>query len=164
MNTREAAKWAGITYRQLDYWIAQGAITPAVEYRQGKAREFSWRDLTILKLMVMLRDDGYRIDALRDTRELIDKTWITDNPEDAGVLMGYGRNYERSNILFGPQSGGSMVLRGDYFFWFNYITLHLADGQEIKEPKSLGKVVYSLRRIAQEVYQELNQPSLLPEP
>lgn len=164
MNTREAAKWAGITYRQLDYWIAQGVITPAAEYGQGKAREFSKRDLVILRVLVMLRDDGFRIEEMREATGLINKHWVTNNPDMAGTLgvLYRGKGGWEVPRDMGLESFGEF---GAYFFYSRH-DLPSPWGNPFGEllPMHAPGFSYSVRRIAQEVYQELNQPSLLPEP
>lgn len=160
MNTRQAAEWAGITYRTLDYWIAQGVITPAIEYGQGKAREFSQRDLVLLRLLVLLRGDGFRPDALQDTIALVNKGWKSDNPNDAGILASY--DLMDSGIQDIP--GGSLGIRGEYFFWFENVAIQFVGIKKNTFPQRIKGMFYSVKAIAQEVYQELNQPSLLPEP
>lgn len=153
MNTRQAAEWAGITYRQLDYWITQGAITPAGEYRQGKARVFGRRDLAILKVMVMLRDDGFRIDALKDVAELIQSCWKSENPKDAGILASYA--LMDSGIKDIP--GESLARRGEYFFWFENVAIQFVGVPENASLRRLKGMFYSIKVIAEEVYRELSE-------
>lgn len=161
MNTRQAAKFSGITYRQLDYWISQGVISPTGEYGQGKAREFTRRDLVLLRLIAMLRADGYRIDALKDAIGLVNLTWvidigkhdqnITDAPDKAGMFFDINT---MADVQFKTPEGGSLARRSDFFLWFENIEM-LFDGETIHHMK---KLYYSIRHIAQEVYRELDKP------
>ena len=54
-NTREASVITGLSYRQVDYLINQGILSPAAEFGQGKARQFSFQDLVMLQLAAILR-------------------------------------------------------------------------------------------------------------
>ena len=66
-----AAKLAGITYRQLDYWARQNYVRPSVEDAKGSGsqREYSFKDVLKLKVMKHLLDQGL---SLQKTRLAID--------------------------------------------------------------------------------------------
>lgn len=161
MNTRQAANFVGITYRQLDYLIAQGVIQPSLDFGQGKAREFSRRDLALTKVVALLRGDGFRIEELREATTLINKSWLTDNPKDAGTL---GVLYNGKSGWNLPRDAALKSFRelGEYFFYTNF-DLPAPWGTSPYELLAVHEpgFSYSVRRIAQEVYQELDK---IPEP
>lgn len=51
----EACRLAGVSYRQADYWVREGLVTPAVEARgSGSARRFAPEDVQALALVKVL--------------------------------------------------------------------------------------------------------------
>ena len=76
MTAPEVCRAAGITYRQLDYWIRQGWISPTVRATgSGSRRRFdpsTLRDITIIREFVTLLGNRHvhlAIDALNLWRE-----------------------------------------------------------------------------------------------
>lgn len=57
----------GVTYRQLDYWVRTGVISPSVAEAQGSGtqRLFSRRDLVELLLIRRLLDNGLSLQRVR---------------------------------------------------------------------------------------------------
>jgi DNA-binding transcriptional MerR regulator len=62
-----AAKVAGITYRQLDYWARQNYVRPSLEDARGSGtqRLYSFEDLLKLKVMKRLLDQGLSLQKTR---------------------------------------------------------------------------------------------------
>lgn len=62
-----AAKAAGITYRQLDYWARTGLVEPTVReaHGSGTQRLYSFRDILVLKLVKRLLDTGISLQQIR---------------------------------------------------------------------------------------------------
>jgi DNA-binding transcriptional MerR regulator len=79
-----AAKLAGITYRQLDYWARQNYVRPSLEDARGSGtqRLYTFQDLLKLKVMKRLLDQGM---SLQKTRGAIKAL------EDAGEDVGSAR-------------------------------------------------------------------------
>ena len=76
LTSPEVCRMAGVTYRQLDYWIRQGWISPTVRATgSGSRRRFdpsTLRDITIIREFVTLlgnRQVHLAIDALNLWRE-----------------------------------------------------------------------------------------------
>lgn len=63
----QAAKIAGITYRQLDYWARTNLIRPsAVDAKgSGSRREYVYSDLLELKVIKNLLDAGIKLESVR---------------------------------------------------------------------------------------------------
>jgi len=64
----DAAKLAGITRRQLDYWVSIELIEPAITAPRGKAgtvKLFDFDNLFQLRILKALMDAGFSIQALR---------------------------------------------------------------------------------------------------
>lgn len=63
----DAAKLAGITYRQLDYWARTDMIRPSIAdaWGSGSRRLYSERDVLLLKIARIARDSGISLDRVR---------------------------------------------------------------------------------------------------
>jgi DNA-binding transcriptional MerR regulator len=70
-----AAKLAGITYRQLDYWARQNYVRPSLEDAKGSGsqRLYTFRDLLKLKVMKQLLDQGMSLQKTRTAIEALEK-------------------------------------------------------------------------------------------
>lgn len=109
----------------------------------------------------MLRADGYRIDALKDAIDLVNLTWvidieknglnITDNPDKAGMLFDINMP---GDLQCRTPEGGTIARRSGFFIWFENIEM-LFGGGTIHH---INKLFYSIKHLAQEVYQELDNP------
>ena len=64
----QAAKIAGITYRQLDYWARTNLIRPsAVDAKgSGTRRSYVYSDLLELKVIKNLLDAGIKLESVRE--------------------------------------------------------------------------------------------------
>lgn len=62
-----AARAAGITYRQLDYWARTELVEPTVRTAQGSGsqRLYGFRDILVLKLVKRLLDTGISLQQIR---------------------------------------------------------------------------------------------------
>jgi DNA-binding transcriptional MerR regulator len=65
-SATEAAKRAGLSYRQVDYWLRTGVASCTVEASgTGSRRWFSRTDVERLVVLSALRREGYTLEALR---------------------------------------------------------------------------------------------------
>ena len=64
----QVCKFAGITYRQLDYWARTGLLTPSVKGAAGSGsqRLYSFRDLVLLRTIKRLLDAGMSLQRVRE--------------------------------------------------------------------------------------------------
>lgn len=62
-----AARAAGISYRQLDYWARTGLVEPTVKGAKGSGsqRLYGFRDILVLKLVKRLLDTGISLQQIR---------------------------------------------------------------------------------------------------
>ncbi|MGO2746017.1 MerR family transcriptional regulator [Microbacterium sp.] len=62
-----AARAAGITYRQLDYWARTELVVPTVRGASGSGsqRMYGFRDILVLKLVKRLLDTGISLQQIR---------------------------------------------------------------------------------------------------
>ena len=62
-----AARAAGISYRQLDYWARTGLVEPTIRGAQGSGsqRLYGFRDILVLKLVKRLLDTGIALQQIR---------------------------------------------------------------------------------------------------
>ena len=89
MDGKLASAKTGLTYGQTNYLVRKGLITP-ISISQGKPREFSYRDLVMLRLAAELRADGYRLDAISQALTELRTHWTSENPEEAGWMLVIG--------------------------------------------------------------------------
>ncbi len=75
-----AARAAGITYRQLDYWARTGLVTPAVRGAKGSGsqRLYGFRDILVLKVVKRLLDTGVSLQQIRTATEVLRSRGVED--------------------------------------------------------------------------------------
>src|SRR3954449_5077241 len=75
-----AAKAAGITYRQLDYWARTELVEPTVRTASGSGsqRLYGFRDILVLKLVKRLLDTAISLQQIRTAVEQLRKAGIRD--------------------------------------------------------------------------------------
>ncbi len=75
-----AARAAGITYRQLDYWARTQLVEPTVRGASGSGsqRLYGFRDILVLKLVKRLLDTGISLQQIRTAVEQLRAAGIRD--------------------------------------------------------------------------------------
>ena len=75
-----AARAAGITYRQLDYWARTELVEPTVRGASGSGsqRLYGFRDILVLKLVKRLLDTGISLQQIRTAVEQLRTSGIRD--------------------------------------------------------------------------------------
>lgn len=75
-----AARAAGITYRQLDYWARTGLVEPTVRSATGSGsqRLYGFRDILVLKLVKRLLDTGISLQQIRTAVAQLAAAGVTD--------------------------------------------------------------------------------------
>lgn len=75
-----AAKAAGITYRQLDYWARTQLVEPTVQNASGSGsqRLYGFRDILVLKLVKRLLDTGISLQQIRAAVEQLRESGVHD--------------------------------------------------------------------------------------
>ncbi|MBB2956379.1 MerR family transcriptional regulator [Pseudoclavibacter helvolus] len=75
-----AARAAGITYRQLDYWARTGLVEPTVRGAKGSGsqRLYSFRDILVLKLVKRLLETGISLQQIRTAVDQLHETGVVD--------------------------------------------------------------------------------------
>src|ERR1700710_1701219 len=75
-----AARAAGITYRQLDYWARTELVEPTVRGAAGSGsqRLYGFRDILVLKLVKRLLDTGISLQQIRTAVDQLRDSGITD--------------------------------------------------------------------------------------
>lgn len=78
-----AARAAGITYRQLDYWARTGLVEPTVQGATGSGsqRLYGFRDILVLKLVKRLLDTGISLQQIRTAIEQLHASGVSDLAE-----------------------------------------------------------------------------------
>lgn len=78
-----AARAAGITYRQLDYWARTGLVEPTVQEAKGSGsqRLYSFTDILVLKLVKRLLDTGISLQQIRTAIDQLHLSGRTDLSE-----------------------------------------------------------------------------------
>ena len=75
-----AARAAGITYRQLDYWARTELVQPTIRGAAGSGsqRLYGFRDILVLKLVKRLLDTGISLQQIRTAVEQLRAAGIRD--------------------------------------------------------------------------------------
>ncbi|RNE59427.1 MerR family transcriptional regulator [Cryobacterium tepidiphilum] len=75
-----AARAAGISYRQLDYWARTGLVEPTVRGAAGSGsqRLYGFRDILVLKLVKRLLDTGISLQQIRTAVNQLRESGIPD--------------------------------------------------------------------------------------
>jgi DNA-binding transcriptional MerR regulator len=75
-----AARAAGISYRQLDYWARTGLVEPTVRGAAGSGsqRLYGFRDILVLKLVKRLLDTGISLQQIRTAVNQLRESGIDD--------------------------------------------------------------------------------------
>ncbi|MGJ7442683.1 MerR family transcriptional regulator [Aquipuribacter sp. MA13-6] len=75
-----AARAAGITYRQLDYWARTGLVEPAVRGASGSGsqRLYGFRDILVLKVVKRLLDTGVSLQQIRTATQVLRSHGVED--------------------------------------------------------------------------------------
>ena len=75
-----AARVAGITYRQLDYWARTELVTPSIQRASGSGsqRLYSFRDVLVLKLVKRLLETGISLQQIRVAIDQLRDAGVTD--------------------------------------------------------------------------------------
>ena len=110
---------AGITYRQLDYWARTGLVEPSVRGARGSGshREYSFRDVVVLKVVKKLLDTGVSLQNVRAavghlrSRGVDDLAQITLVSDGASVYECRSRD-EVVDVLSGGQCVFAIAIGG----------------------------------------------------
>jgi DNA-binding transcriptional MerR regulator len=71
-STQEVADLVGVSYRQVDYWVRQGVLTPLEDaHGSGTHRRWSDDDLVELRLVASLRRLGLTLSRIDTTLRLV---------------------------------------------------------------------------------------------
>jgi DNA-binding transcriptional MerR regulator len=75
-----AARAAGISYRQLDYWARTGLVEPTIRGAAGSGsqRLYGFRDILVLKLVKRLLDTGISLQQIRTAVNQLREAGISD--------------------------------------------------------------------------------------
>ena len=81
-----AARAAGISYRQLDYWARTGLVAPSIRSAAGSGsqRLYSFKDMLVLKVVKRLLDAGVSLQNIRVAVEYLRRRGVRDL---AGVTL-----------------------------------------------------------------------------
>ena len=71
---------AGITYRQLDYWARTDLVAPSIKSAAGSGtqRLYSFRDISVLKIVKRLLDTGVSLQNIRTAVEHLRNRGVAD--------------------------------------------------------------------------------------
>lgn len=75
-----AARAAGISYRQLDYWARTQLVEPTIRGAAGSGsqRLYGFRDILVLKLVKRLLDTGISLQQIRTAVDQLRQSGISD--------------------------------------------------------------------------------------
>jgi predicted RNase H-like HicB family nuclease len=81
-NSKTAARLAGLSFRQVDYWDRSHLIKPSIREAAGKgsARLYSFKDLVALRVARALREQGVSLQKIRKCVGYLRKTLDVGQP------------------------------------------------------------------------------------
>ncbi len=108
----QAAKIAGITYRQLDYWARTNLIRPsAVDAKgSGTRRSYVYSDLLELKVIKNLLDAGIKLESVREVFTYLRNHVDTENAAAHIVISGKAVVFCQGDQLVDVLRNGQGVL------------------------------------------------------
>ena len=82
-STSQAARLAGLSARQLDYWDREGFLGPSLGQARGygSARRYSFRDVVRLRVAGRLRAGGFGLEQIRTCVRTLERL----DPSAAGI-------------------------------------------------------------------------------
>lgn len=140
MDGKTVSKITDLTYGQVNYLVdnIDGLLSkPSVS--QGKAREFAFSDVVLLRLIYYLKNDGYRIKHFRRAVDVVRANWKDETPGNAGYLF------------TGWMMGGLYGIKTDEFRWAAYTPIQLVTKDGITDFSVLFNIpslYYNLKKIA----------------
>lgn len=140
MDTKRVKELTGLTDNQITYLI-NNIDALKREKMQGKARDYSFREVVFLKLASLMRSDGLRLGVINEAIGLIDQYWTnTENPAKAGMII----------RMFDVEGLGDVWVwsssRGEEYHYMN------SDGGITTDILThVPKVIYSVSTIAEEL-------------
>jgi len=136
MDTKQVKELTGLTDNQITYLINKVDALNR-EKTQGKARDFSFRDLVYFKLASVMRSDGMGLPAINEVISVLDRNWINENPNDAGTLLRvYLEDSDRFCWTWSPNFGEKYDIARVRFpkFLYNveYYATELSKGDQLE--------------------------------
>ena len=94
----DVAKLVGISYRQLDYWARTGLVNPSVKDAGGSGtqREYSFRDVVLLKTIKNLLDTGVNLQRIRKSIDFL-RGHLKEPPQGLTLLSDGNKVYAASS-------------------------------------------------------------------
>jgi len=88
LGVKNVAQLAGITYRQIDWWIQEGLVTCAEPSTgRGIERGFSVMDVIAIRAAANLRREGASLQAIRKAVNALRAKWEIDSPLHSGRMI-----------------------------------------------------------------------------
>ena len=114
-----AARAAGITYRQLDYWARTGLVIPEIRGAEGSGtqRLYSFRDILMLKVVKKLLDAGISLQQIRTAIDHLRSRGVQDLSQvtlmsDGASVYECTSDLEVVDLLRGGQGMFAIALGG----------------------------------------------------
>lgn len=149
-----AARAAGITYRQLDYWARTGLVEPTVQGAKGSGsqRLYGFRDILVLKLVKRLLDTGISLQQIRTAIEQLHASGVSDLAEV--TLMSDGASVY---LCVSPDEVIDLVSQGQGVFGIavgkvlQEVSTTLVDLEEHREQAAVENDELAARRRARKI-------------
>ena len=133
MNGKKAAEVSEITYRQLDYWVRSGIIKPTGPGQRGIDREFTDRDIAIVKIAAEMRDKKISLLSIHAAIERIPDTW---QPSEGGFLIGKTKLYVHPLVFDPPRKNYVLHSVFKVIMW-EYLSVEIMNLRPIHQPGNL---------------------------
>lgn len=91
VSTSQAARLSGLSYRQIDYWLRTGIVTPSIAEARGSGTQRRWseEDILLLRRARQLLDAGISLQRIRSAvpfiRDAEGCRWLFVSGSEVGV-------------------------------------------------------------------------------
>lgn len=134
LDTRQVAELTKVQYHDIDNMVRFGVLSP-VKRGRGKARQFDLLELVCAKVALLMRDDGFKTEQIKDAMSLIKKHW---SPGDKTGSVGF--DYET-----------------EMFVWMKTSLVKETDNNKTEIVKHIPLFWYGVAEIAKDIKSEVDK-------
>jgi len=88
MDGKTASLVTGLSYGQLNYLIRTiPSLLSTPRENDRHARNFTYREVVLLRLARVLKNDHFRIQSIKQALEVVNENWCDNDPDSASVLI-----------------------------------------------------------------------------
>lgn len=98
MDTAKVAKILDVPYYKIDYLVRRGIVNPDT-FGKGKARQFDFIDVVLSALAILLRQDGYQAQEIRQAIDLVKNNYDVSMDNFSITRLDDGFEFSKSKVM-----------------------------------------------------------------